>query len=1225
MSEYYSVTTKVGDAAIANAITNNKKLNITHVAFGDGNGSVPTPDKNRTALVREVHRQAVNKYTQHETVANWITVEVIIPSNIGGFYIREVGIIADGVLISDGSVPPTFKEATNDGVREYRLRLTIDIQSADVVSLILDESLIYASQKWVEENYIRRNEIVDNLTSDDAKKPLSAKQGKVLQDTKFKANGALRFVPMNGDVDWNENSGVYQKDLGGATSTIIHFRNNNGSCPAVQFRVNYANGGISYRSARDSFGFEKDWEQLVTVNGATFTGAISGTTASFSGTITAGNVSTNEIYSKGDIKTDTWIYAAKFVGSLQGDVIGNADSATKLQNPRSIFGQTFDGSSDISGNVTSSTGMFLADQYHYIDVGKDGIDRMNFASYGGVFNFINPATGIILARITADGIDCNAASATKLKNIRTINGSNFDGTQNLEVSGYYGVVRTDNRIVKPIDTPKNQLGVFFTSYGGLNSGSGNTLYGDLLSLNTYNDASGGHANSLFFSKTGALRVYHFRAEQNATAWGDPKILAYTNDSVDFTITKNSAKLSLISPDVSTAQIILNNDLRSIALATAGVTGDFKIWDSTNGKSLISFSKDGNNLDVNQYINVITPLGVDNSTGTASFSVSGGESSPIKFKINRSGSIKKNAAGEAAINHALSFNWYDTEWQIGNVRGGSKDSIGFGLTKGNDTLVWRHDGATQFNYGNIIASGGYITASGNITGADLITTTGRISAPTNAAHYIDIGKDGTDLTTFAQYGGMFKFIDTSNANANVVTITTADATFSPRIVTKPTFYAATLSDLGSGNKTPICIPKLSVAKDAIGYAPFIHGSVDTVGIGYVSQISIGAVRGSNTWHNSGAYIAIGGKDTNPVEDFKFLSGGWMGTSGGQLNILGTLYAPTLTSSNITTTNINISTQLAMTAAPGGGTNNGLYPGNGDGASLATANFDIRTHYGLGIRDNNGNRNIVFNARTGDAVFAGQVYLGSGTTSASRLLGDPNHLQVLTEGGAAKGLATGGILSSDSYIDWSNVPTNGIYSKGDIKTATWMYALRYVGSAGGDATFQGALTGNAGSATKLQTARTVSFSGAATGSFNFDGSQNITCSLSNPDLDILPYLPQPYPKAIPPSGYLSLAGQTITQSQYPNLYALYGATLPDMRGEFIRGFDNGRGVDLGRSILSWQDDDLRSHTHSYFQVSGGGGGQTSGGGSSYNREVSTSKTGGTETRPRNISFNYIVKAG
>ncbi len=185
MSDYFNVTTNVGDAAIANAIANNSKLNITHIAFGDGNGSVPIPTKTRTSLVKEVHRQAVTKYTMHPTITNYIVIETIIPSNIGGFWIREMGIIADNVLISHGSHAPFFKVADPEGVSEYRLKFTQNVRDGNVVEISLDESLIYASQAWVNENYIRRNELVDNLTTDDAKKPVSAKQAKNLQDSKL--------------------------------------------------------------------------------------------------------------------------------------------------------------------------------------------------------------------------------------------------------------------------------------------------------------------------------------------------------------------------------------------------------------------------------------------------------------------------------------------------------------------------------------------------------------------------------------------------------------------------------------------------------------------------------------------------------------------------------------------------------------------------------------------------------------------------------------------------------------------------------------------------------------------------------------------------------------------------------------------------------------------------------------------------------------------------------
>lgn len=181
MADYYNVTTNTGDAEIAAAIASNNKLAITHIAFGDGNGAVPTPSKIRTSLIREVHRQAVTKYERHPTNANWIVIETIIPSNIGGFWVREMGVIANGKLISHGSHAPFEKVADPTGVSEYRIKFTQNIKDGNVVNITLDQSLIYASQAWVNENYIPRNEIIDDTTTDDSKKPLSAKQGKKLQ------------------------------------------------------------------------------------------------------------------------------------------------------------------------------------------------------------------------------------------------------------------------------------------------------------------------------------------------------------------------------------------------------------------------------------------------------------------------------------------------------------------------------------------------------------------------------------------------------------------------------------------------------------------------------------------------------------------------------------------------------------------------------------------------------------------------------------------------------------------------------------------------------------------------------------------------------------------------------------------------------------------------------------------------------------------------------------
>ncbi|TJN28765.1 tail fiber protein [Escherichia coli] len=84
------------------------------------------------------------------------------------------------------------------------------------------------------------------------------------QQPAFALGQTGRKVANDKAVGWNWNSGVYDADISGASTLILHFNMNAGSCPAVQFRVNYRNGGIFYRSARDGYGFEADWSEFYT-------------------------------------------------------------------------------------------------------------------------------------------------------------------------------------------------------------------------------------------------------------------------------------------------------------------------------------------------------------------------------------------------------------------------------------------------------------------------------------------------------------------------------------------------------------------------------------------------------------------------------------------------------------------------------------------------------------------------------------------------------------------------------------------------------------------------------------------------------------------------------------------------------------------------------------------------------------------------------------------------
>ncbi|EFS5602120.1 phage tail protein [Escherichia coli] len=125
-----------------------------------------------------------------------------------------------------------------------------------------------------------------------------------------------------------------------------------------------------------------------------------------------------------------------------------------------------------------------------------------------------------------------------------------------------------------------------------------------------------------------------------------------------------------------------------------------------------------------------------------------------------------------------------------------------------------------------------------------------------------------------------------------------------------------------------------------------------------------------------------------------------------------------------------------------------------------------------------------------------------------------------------------------------------------------------------------------------------------------------------------VPVPWPSVTPPTGWLKCNGAAFSAEEYPELAKVYPTNkLPDLRGEFIRGWDDGRGIDSGRTLLSAQDGSIEAHGHDYngviYTSSGPSWANTTDAG---HRAYSgfTSSYGGSETRPRNIAFNYIVRA-
>ncbi|HHP7721811.1 TPA: phage tail protein [Escherichia coli] len=131
-----------------------------------------------------------------------------------------------------------------------------------------------------------------------------------------------------------------------------------------------------------------------------------------------------------------------------------------------------------------------------------------------------------------------------------------------------------------------------------------------------------------------------------------------------------------------------------------------------------------------------------------------------------------------------------------------------------------------------------------------------------------------------------------------------------------------------------------------------------------------------------------------------------------------------------------------------------------------------------------------------------------------------------------------------------------------------------------------------------------------------------------------VPVPWPTATPPAGWLQCNGASFTKEQYPVLARVYpNFRLPDLRGEFIRGWDDGRGVDNGRALLSSQE---ATNFSQFAGNIGDGAGHAinfhdgiAGNQPGFSRFNFTSNSVGdgvnfVAVRPRNIAFNYIVRA-
>ncbi|HDW0017513.1 TPA: phage tail protein [Enterobacter ludwigii] len=152
--KYKTVITKAGAEKLAAAtVPNGKKVNFTAMAVGDGGGQLPTPNASQTKLINEVWRHALNKISQDKKNKNYVVAELLIPPEIGGFWMREMGVYDDtGTLIAVGNMAESYKPALAEGSgRAQTVRMVIMVSDIASVELTIDTSTVMATQDYVDD------------------------------------------------------------------------------------------------------------------------------------------------------------------------------------------------------------------------------------------------------------------------------------------------------------------------------------------------------------------------------------------------------------------------------------------------------------------------------------------------------------------------------------------------------------------------------------------------------------------------------------------------------------------------------------------------------------------------------------------------------------------------------------------------------------------------------------------------------------------------------------------------------------------------------------------------------------------------------------------------------------------------------------------------------------------------------------------------------------------
>ena len=148
-AQYFTVLTNYGTQAFAKALATNQPIQFSSFAVGDGNGQAVTPTADRTALVKETHRANVSAVSLDPRNNKQIIIELTIPEDVGGFYIREMGVFdSTNKLVAYANAPESFKPTLESGSGKVQvLRMILKVSNSQAVTLSIDNSVIFVTRQ----------------------------------------------------------------------------------------------------------------------------------------------------------------------------------------------------------------------------------------------------------------------------------------------------------------------------------------------------------------------------------------------------------------------------------------------------------------------------------------------------------------------------------------------------------------------------------------------------------------------------------------------------------------------------------------------------------------------------------------------------------------------------------------------------------------------------------------------------------------------------------------------------------------------------------------------------------------------------------------------------------------------------------------------------------------------------------------------------------------------